>query len=105
MSTVPTVNANEGVLPTTDVTATFSEDMRASSINSQHLQALQAGLHHQVSSHGKLPRQPPPYGETRPNQLLTEGVDLQGGRDQRELGTWRATGSQWEDSWFFTVSK
>ena len=78
IGTFPTANAT-GVAPTTNVTATFSEDMLVSSINGNTFK-LQKGLDHPAPRHNQL-RRCYRYGNPRPNQLPTEESNLQGGRD------------------------
>ena len=103
-STVPTVNANEGVLPTTDVTATFSEDMRASSINTNTFKLFKQGSTTPLAATVSYPDSLPHTAKLDPTDSLRRGwtykaVVTTGARDLA------GNRLEWEDSWFFTVSK
>jgi hypothetical protein len=109
ISTVPTANAT-GVAPTTNVTATFSEDMLASSINGQTFKLFKKGsttkLAAAVSYEARTntatldPTNSLQRGLTYKAVVTTGAKDLAGNSlDQNST----STGLQ-QHKWFFTVS-
>jgi hypothetical protein len=75
VSTVPTAGATE-VAPTTDVTAAFSEDMDASSINGQTFKLLKKGSTTKIAATASYPdpNSPPYTAKLDPTNSLKAGV-------------------------------
>jgi hypothetical protein len=108
-STVPGANAS-GVAPTTNVTATFSEDMRAASINGTTFKLFERGSTTQVTasviysaSTDKATLDPTNFlrrGVTYDARVTTWARDLAGNRLDQSSSV---AGPQ-QKSWSFTVS-
>jgi hypothetical protein len=107
-STIPNANAT-GVAPTTDVTASFSEDMLASSINANTFKLLKKGTTTKIAAAISYDASTD-TASLNPNQdltrrvtykaVITTGVKDLGGNSLDQNST--TTGSQ-QMAWFFTV--